>query len=857
MRACLLALTTLAALRCSAENCDEMPGAWKGCEGGSCPDTYAVTWRGAGAPAFWVNTTGATHELWTYAECSLGAGNATASCYFPERNVWLSGPATSNCRVLSWNNTSVFSKDINTTISRVHLLFASHLDVGFTGLINEVHNSYVASHFPRALALVQAMENRSATDRFRYLTHPWLLSLFFHCPQNFTLSGVTLQCPSADAVSAMRAALGRGDIFMHAAPFNVEWETVAFPEMGAAYFSLARNLSLELGVPPPRTASSRDVPGVTRGVLPLLNAAGITRLSEGVNGATTPPAMASPAVWRDAASGAQVLYVQHNGGYGAGGGHSPLRRELRVPLGPLRDGQCTLLYGWDEALCFDWRGEGQGPPDSVEEVVGDYAAFRRAFPQAQVFASSFEEYFDALEAVAGTLPIITSENGDSWINGVAGDPQKVALYRTAASAFAACSRAGACDLSDARIAAFARWLLKTPEHTWGLPAIGQDGEYIWGNADLAAARKSLPNFMRHDDSYIEQRNVTAVYALAALEDHPLAAEIAARWAEAQPAPPAPGADYVALPPSAWTLPLLVALPGGGNVSLTFDGAAGGLTALSVNGSTNLAQPAHPLAALLYRQFNGSDWGAASTCPLAYARDGDDAAGAASASTRAVMDALYAQTGGGPRSFLVHASFPEVLVLEAGAPQSAWVKFTVGLAGDVRVDVQLFNKTSTRFGEAVVLEWLFAPQLPAALGNASWRIDKLGTWVDPLDVVAGGSTQQHSAGVGVGLWGAAGGPSHGKGLFLDTLDAPVLAVVTEGSSYSLLPTRAAPLTDAVTGWASILFTNAWAMVRLWVGPSCADGNSLTPPLCFKPQLPPPPLRIIPSGAWIAITAFALS
>ena len=847
-----------------------MPGSWQGCEGGSCPDTLVVGWRGEGAPAFWVNTTGATHELWTYAECSLGAGNATASCFFPERNVWLEGPATSNCRVLSWNNTSTFSKDAG-AITRVHLIFASHLDVGFTGLINDVHNSYVTSHFPRALALVQAMQNRSATDRFRYLTHPWLLSLFFHCPQNFTLSGVTLQCPSADAMGAMRAALGRGDIYMHAAPFNVEWETVAFPEIGAAYFSLARNLSLELGLPPPRTASSRDVPGVTRGVLPLLNAAGITRLSEGVNGATIPPAMASPAVWRDAASGAQVLYVQHNGGYGAGGGgrSNPLHRELRVPLGPLRDGQCTLLYGWGEALCFDWRGEGQGPPDSVQEVVGDFAAFRKAFPQAQVFASSFEEYFDALEAVASTLPVITSENGDSWINGVAGDPQKVALYRTAAAAFAACSRAGACDLSDARIAAFARWLLKTPEHTWGLPAIGQDGQYIWANQDLAAARKSLPNFVQHDNSYIEQRNVTAVYALAALEDHPLAADIAARWADAQPAPPAPGADYVALPPSSWTQPLLVALPGGGSVALAFDGAAGGLTLLSINGSTNLAQPAHPLAALLYRQFNGSDWGAASTCALAYARDGDDAAGAASASTRAVMDALYAQAGAGPRSFLVHASFPQDLVLEAGAPQSAWVNFTVGWAGDVRVDVQLFNKSSTRFGEAVVLEWLFAPQLLAALGNASWSIDKLGTWVDPLDVVAGGSTQQHSAGVGVGLWGAAGGPTQGRGLFLDTLDAPVLAVATAGQDYSLLPTRAAPLTDAVTGWASILFTNAWAMVR----PAIVACGALPRRRIHRPfssvhsllhgvfHSPPthaftPSYRITPYGPWTVITAFAL-
>jgi hypothetical protein len=112
----------------------------------------------------------------------------------------------------------------------------------------------------------------------------------------------------------------------------------------------------------------------------------------------------------------------------------------------------------------------------VQEVKDTFAAFRAEFPGADVVSSSFDAFFDALEQVSDSLPVVTSENGDSWINGVAGDPQKVALYRTAAAAFAACSRAGACDLSDARIAAFARWLLKTPEHTSKcIPKGQQDG----------------------------------------------------------------------------------------------------------------------------------------------------------------------------------------------------------------------------------------------------------------------------------------------------------------------------------------------------------------------------------------------
>lgn len=577
----LLALSLWARLSHAEVNCESMPGAWQGCFGSNCVDTLTVAWRPeGGAGAFWVNTSGSTHEPWSYAECSLAPTNLSATCYFPEVKVWLGGPATYGCRVLDWNNTSTFKKDVSGDITKVHLLWASHLDVGFTDLINNVHNSYITSHFPRALALVDQMRNQTSGDRFRYLTHPWLLSLFFNCPSNFTLAGVTLLCPAPPLVAAMRAALARGDLYYHAAPFNVEWEAVAYPHMGAPFFALARNLSTALGLPMPRTASSRDVPGVTRGVLPLLNAAGITRLSEGVNGLTVPPAMASPAVWRDAASGAQVLYVQHSGGYGGAGRRggkgsgssgsgsassgsaaagAALRHEVRVPLGPLRDGTCTVAYGWDQALCFDWRGEGRGPPDSLAEVESDYRAFRAQFPKAAVVASSFEEYFDALEGIVDTLPIVTSENGDSWINGVAGDPQKVALYRTAARALGECAAspetaaaaAAPCDLSDPRIADFARFLLKTPEHTWGLP--GLDDRYTWANPDFHAAVGTEADFVLHGASYQEQRNVTAVYALGALGDHPLAGVIAQRWAEAQPRPPPfpLPPSYAPLPRSAW------------------------------------------------------------------------------------------------------------------------------------------------------------------------------------------------------------------------------------------------------------------------------------------------------------------
>ena len=822
-------------------NCDTMPGNWSSywSDGAPSGDHFLVDWapdRGNGAFNI---TLVSNNEKWHSASCSLLSGNSTASCYFPDVDVWLGGQTSFGCLKIDWNNTSTFMKDLE--LAKVHLLFMSHLDVGFTGLINDVHNSYLDSHYPRALALAAAMRaNASSQDRFSYTTHPWLLSLYFSCPENFTLSNVTLKCPNSTQIEDMRSAIIRGDIQFHAAPFNVEWEGVAFPEFALTYFALAKNLSSEFGVPAPRTASTRDVPGVTRGLIPILASAGVTRFSEGCNPSTQPPAMPSPSIWRDEASGTQILYVQHSWGYG-GKNRNPLASERRFSLGgKLGDASCAIVPGWNEALCFNFRGEGAGPPDNVQEVIDTFSAFRAEFPGASVVSSSFDAYFDALEEIADSLlPVVTSEAGDSWINGYAGDPTKMSLYRIIASAYSECSRNGQCDLSDPRLSAFARFGAKSPEHTWGLGPIDAEAEFLWANEDLRAALtpgSGVPEFLSHQNSYIEQRNVTSVYALAALGDHPLASTIAARIEESTPSWPSPGNDYDLVPNSNWTNLFSAALPGGGSVQLAFDGSAGGIASLVINGSSNLAVPQRPLAALVYKEFNSSDWAKATTCPIAYQRYGDDAAGARSATTRATMDALYVQQGTGPRSFLVHATFSERLVFLVGAPQDAWINVTITYCGEIIVDVQLFNKTSTRFGEAILLEWLLSPSALTPVDGV-WRVDKLGSWLDPLDGVAGGSTQQHAVGQGVAFYSTSRGPV-GGGVFLDTIDAPVMCPASGvNQTYTSLPLSPAPFDGPVSGWASLLLTNAWAMnFPLW---------SLDSAYRFRFKLrvlpPPPPTK----------------
>ena len=61
--------------------------------------------------------------------------------------------------------------------------------------------------------------------------------------------------------------------------------------------------------------AQRDVPGITRSVVPVLAGMGIKALTMGVNGGSAPPAIPhnTPFRWRDERSGSELLVMQHPG----------------------------------------------------------------------------------------------------------------------------------------------------------------------------------------------------------------------------------------------------------------------------------------------------------------------------------------------------------------------------------------------------------------------------------------------------------------------------------------------------------------------------------------------------------------
>jgi len=333
-------------------------------------------------------------------------------------------------------------------ITKVHVIFSNHLDVGFAtncdavppgpgepcedaGLARNVVNRYFNTYFPRAAAVAQEMRDDdydddddaggggAGGDRYIWTTQSWLVSLYRDCPP-----GLGLACPNATDLLAFEAAVGAGDITWHAFPFNAEMEV--FDE-ALLRFGVDHTHALDdaYGVPRKAVLSQRDVPGMTRAALRPLTAAGVTAISVGVNGASAPPALPRAFVWRDEPSGTDMLTFYHPLGYGG------IARQLR----PTPHADCVVVEGHPEALCMDWRGDNWGPAESASEVRADLDAIRAEFPLAAAAAGVFASTFDAFAAglasngpaMAG-LPVVTGEVGDTWVHGTASDPIKVRAH---------------------------------------------------------------------------------------------------------------------------------------------------------------------------------------------------------------------------------------------------------------------------------------------------------------------------------------------------------------------------------------------------------------------------------------------
>lgn len=366
------------------------------------------------------------------------------------------------------------------TTKRIHLVFKTHLDIGFTDHAAKVRRQYHEQFIPQAIATGEHFyAENPERPAFIWTTGAWLIRDH-------------LNSQDAERVRRLERAIERGLIVWHALPFTTHSELMS-PAVFRAGLSYARELDERFGKTT-IAAKMTDVPGHTLGMVPLLAEAGVKFLHLGVNTASPVPDVPPIFRWR-APDGSEVL-VMYQASYG----------ETDFPA------------GGDVGLSFAHTNDNIGP-QSVGQTVEAVRALGHAQPRAEIVASTLDAFGAAMWERRESFPVVTQEIGDSWIHGAGSDPGKIARFRALQRLYDGFEA----ELTPERLA-FGRGLAMVAEHTWGvdIKTYLRD-EKAWDRPAFEAARKSDYRFAYSEQSWAEQRTYLdeAVAALAP-EDRALA-----------------------------------------------------------------------------------------------------------------------------------------------------------------------------------------------------------------------------------------------------------------------------------------------------------------------------------------------
>ncbi len=329
-------------------------------------------------------------------------------------------------------------------LQKIFVVFKTHVDVGFTGLVEEVLDSYARVMIPRAMDACR--ESRGAPGhRFAWTLPAW------------PLTDSLARLHGSPLGEELEKLVAEGRIAWHALPFSTHTELFGLEDLIRGLYT-GRALGERFGR---RAVAAKmtDVPGHTWILPTLLAAAGVRFLHLGCNPCSTPPDVPYLFTW-EGPDGSRVITMYSRGGYGTG---------LLPPPG-------WKLPVW---LALQHTSDNAGPQSAaaVEQVL---AEARDRHPGAEVTVGSLDDFALALAALQPDLPVVRKDLADSWIHGVATMPAEVARLRSMRTRLVSVESADAIiglarrekvppagDLRTALSGAYERILL-FGEHTWGM-----------------------------------------------------------------------------------------------------------------------------------------------------------------------------------------------------------------------------------------------------------------------------------------------------------------------------------------------------------------------------------------------------
>lgn len=364
---------------------------------------------------------------------------------------------------------------VNPEVSKVYVVFKTHLDVGFTDLSSVVTQRYVSEFIPKALDVSERLNAENAKEKYVWTTGSWLIWKYLHTA-------------SPEEVKRLEAAIRRGDIAWNAVPYTVESESMNL-DLFETSLLLSQKLDKRYGK---KTIAAKmtDVPGHTRSIVAPMNRAGIRFLHVGVNSASPIPAVPEFCRWRDTDGSELILVYQQD--YGSE----------------------NILPGGKVAISVNFTGDNHGP-HPYEKVKAIYADLHKRYPNAQLIASSFNEIAEELLAMRDDLPVVTSEIGDTWIYGYGSAPVRMAKFRALSELYSNWLIEKKIDKNSDEALNFAIELGLIAEHTQGFDVKTHLRNWDKYDMDLFLPARATEPFRKIEQSWkeLDQYVYTAIQYL--------------------------------------------------------------------------------------------------------------------------------------------------------------------------------------------------------------------------------------------------------------------------------------------------------------------------------------------------------
>lgn len=599
-----------------------------------------------------------------------------------------------------------------------HIIFKTHLDIGFTDLGKNVLDHYNNTYIPNAIKTANEMNNSKRVPQFIWTTGAYLIWQY-------------LETQNEKKVNEMEQAIKSGYIKWHglAATFHTE---AAGEFIFNESFKYSKELDKRFGF---NTISGKmtDVPGHTKASIPILAKNNIKFLHLGMNAVSKIPSVPDNFIWRN---GEDEVYVSYSKGYG----------------------DEVIIDGMDDIMIFAHTHDNSGP-QSVNDVQEVINKIQNQYPDYEVRASTMDEFTKKLIETKPKLPIVDEEIGDTWIHGIGSDPLKMSEYYKLVELTEKWIKNGDLSVNDDKYLEYLSMLMLVPEHTWGMDIKRYLSDYKnYTKEDFQIARLA-ENITDHDLTFryqdiAEDTKKEMKYTSFEWTDRSYKL-IESSWNEQR--------EYIdkaieLLPTNLQQIAterfennknelnnIEVITPHTKYIIKDYEvefGASGEIIYLKKN-DIQYAEVNNSIGMLSYTVYGNDSY---ENYRAEYLRDLDRHSWAVDflrpgielqnevikteTYTPVVTSMCKADT-----NIIVNLKYPTKATTKYGAPKE--VIITYSFENELKIKISLSNKDAIRYAESISLQIN-----PITNNPARYTIQKLGQYISPLDIVGGGNKVGH-------------------------------------------------------------------------------------------------------------------